>query len=131
MFEWTPARAIGVPEIDAQHMALFEDAARIEGALKGREPQDRLSTLLASLADDAVEHFIAEERFMRDVGYPRQAEHVQEHAYLMRRFRSEVRRLESQGDFAAQMRALLGFLDLWLNTHIANSDRQIGDFLRK
>jgi len=34
VFKWTPAQAIGVPEIDAQHMVLFEDAARIDGALK-------------------------------------------------------------------------------------------------
>jgi hemerythrin len=26
---------------------------------------------------------------------------------------------------------LLGFLDLWLNTHVAHSDRQIGDFIRR
>jgi hemerythrin len=29
------------------------------------------------------------------------------------------------------MKELLGFLDLWLDTHIAHSDGQIGDFMRK
>ena len=131
VFKWRPARAIGVPEIDAQHMALFEEAERIERAVKAREPQDRLMPLLASLTDHAVAHFFAEEQLMRDVGYPRRAEHVQEHAYMMRRFRSLVPRWKSERDSAAQMRTLLGFLDLWLNTHIPNSDRQIGDFIRK
>jgi len=131
VFKWRPARAIGVPEIDAQHMALFEEADRIERAVKAREPQDRLRALLASLADHAVEHFIAEEKLMRDVGFPRRAEHVQEHAYMMRRFQSLVPSWKSERDSAAQMKALLGFLDLWLNTHIAHSDGQIGDFIRK
>jgi hemerythrin-like metal-binding protein len=131
VFQWIPARAIGVPEIDAQHVALFEEAARIEAAVRARDPEDRLRALLGSLADHAVEHFMAEEQLMRDVGYPRLAEHLQEHAYILRRFRSLVPRWESEGDSAARMRALLGFLDLWLNTHIANSDRQIGDFIGK
>jgi len=131
VFKWRPARAIGVPEIDAQHMALFEEADRIERAVKAGEPQDRLRALLASLADHAVEHFIAEEQLMRDVGFPRRAEHVQEHAYMMRRFRSLLPRWTSERDSATRMKAVLGFLDLWLNTHIAHSDGQIGDFIRR
>jgi hemerythrin-like metal-binding protein len=82
VFKWHTARAIGVPEIDAQHMALFEGAVKAPGA------QDQVRTLLVSLAEQAAEHFIAEEQLMRGVGYPRLAEHAQEHAYFTLRFRS-------------------------------------------
>jgi hemerythrin len=88
VFKWHTARAIGVPEIDAQHMALFEMANRIEGAVKAPGAQDQVRTLLVSLAEQAAEHFIAEEQLMRGVGYPRLAEHAQEHAYFTLRFRS-------------------------------------------
>jgi hemerythrin len=38
---------------------------------------------------------------------------------------------DSEGDSAEMIGVLLGFLDLWLNTHVAHTDRQLGDFLRK
>jgi len=123
--------AIGVPEIDAQHQGLFEEAARFEAAARAREPHDRLRALLASIADRAVEHFLAEEKLMRDAGYPRLAQHAQEHTYVKRRFRSLVPQWDSEGDSAEMIGVLLGFLDLWLNTHVAHTDRQLGDFLRK
>jgi hemerythrin len=131
VFKWKPARAIGVPEIDTQHKALFDRADRIEAAVKAGERQDQLRDLLASLAEHAAKHFTAEEKLMRDVGFPRLAAHVQEHAYFTLRFRSLVRRWDSKADSAARMKELLGFLDLWLNTHIPHGDGQIGDFIRK
>jgi hemerythrin len=131
VFKWTPEMAIGVPEIDAQHLGLFEEAARFQAAAKAREPHDRLKALLASIADRAVEHFLVEEKLMRDVGFPRRAEHLQEHAYVKRRFRSLAPQWDSEGDSAQMITVLLGFLDLWLNTHIRHSDRLIGDFIRK
>jgi len=123
--------AIGVPEIDTQHLGLFEEAARFEAATRAHEPHDRLRALLASIADRAVEHFLAEEKLMREVGYPRLAQHVQEHTYVKRRFRSLVPQWESEGDSTEMIGVLLGFLDLWLNTHIRYSDRFIGDFIRR
>jgi hemerythrin-like metal-binding protein len=123
--------AIGAPEIDAQHKALFEAAARFEAAAEALEPYDRLTELLASIVELAVEHFHAEERLMRGVGYPRLSDHFAEHAYVKQRFRSLVPRWESEGASEEMVRVVLGFLDLWLNTHIAHSDRQIGDFIRE
>jgi len=131
VFKWTPEMAIGDPEIDAQHLGLFEEAARFEAAAGAGEPHARLRALLASIAGRAVEHFLAEEKLMRDVGYPRLAQHVQEHTYVKRRFRSLVPQWDSEGDSAEMIMVLLGFLDLWLNTHVAHSDRQLGDFLGK
>ena len=68
---------------------------------------------------------------MREVGFPRSTEHLQEHSYVRRRFRSLVPQWDSEGDSKEMLAVLLGFLDLWLNTHIAHSDRQIGDFIGK
>jgi hemerythrin len=68
---------------------------------------------------------------MREAGYPRLAQHVQEHTYVKRRFRSLVPQWDSEGDSAEMIMVLLGFLDLWLNTHVAHSDRQLGDFLSR
>jgi len=71
------------------------------------------------------------EKLMREVGYPRMAEHLQEHSYVRRRFRTLTPQWDSEGDSAQMITVLLGFLDLWLNTHVAHSDRQIGEFIAK
>jgi hemerythrin-like metal-binding protein len=90
-----------------------------------------LRALRASIADLAAEHLLAEEKLMRDVGYPRLAEHVSEHAYVKRRFRSLVPRWDSDGDSTEMITVLLGFLDLWRNTHVKHSDRQIRDDINR
>lgn len=130
MLVWTPALNIGVPEIDAQHKALFERAGRFEAAVKAHEHNFRLEDLFGYLADYARVHFAAEEQFMRDVGYPRIAEHVLEHSEFRRRLLSLVPQWESEDDSTAMLAALLGFLESWLLDHVTNSDQRIADYVK-
>jgi hemerythrin len=131
MLPWKPSLAIGVAEIDAQHRTLFERAARFEAAVQAREPSIRLQELFTFLEDYARAHFAAEEQLMRDVGYPRLAEHVQEHSEFRRRLQSLLPQLESEGDSTALSLALRGLLELWLTDHVTSSDQRIGEYLRE
>jgi hemerythrin-like metal-binding protein len=130
MLVWTPAMNIGVPEIDAQHKALFERAGRFHAAVKAHEHNFRLEDLFGYLANYARVHFAAEERFMSDVGYPRLAEHVQEHSEFSGRLLSLVPQWESEDDLTAALAGLLEFLDSWLMDHVTKSDQHVGDFVR-
>jgi hemerythrin len=130
MLVWTPALAIGVPEIDAQHKALFERAGRLEAAVKAHEHNFRLEDMFGYLVDYARVHFAAEEQLMREVGYPGLAEQVHEHSEFRRRLLSLVPQWESEDDSSAMLAALLGFLDSWLTEHVTTSDRRIGDYVR-
>jgi hemerythrin len=130
MLVWTPALAIGVPEIDAQHKKLFERAGRFEAAVKAHEHSFRLEDLFAYLMEYARVHFAAEEQLMRDVGYPGLAEHIQEHSEFRRRLLSLVPQWESEDDSTAMLAALVGFLDFWLTDHVTRSDQRISDHMR-
>ena len=130
MLAWTPSLAIGVPWIDAQHQALFGWAERFEAAYRASDPVDRLEEVFAFLAAYTLEHFAAEERFMREVGFPRLAEHVHEHREFMRRFSTLVSQWSSEGASPALLAALRGFLDLWLSQHVGKSDQRIAAFVR-
>ena len=121
MLVWTPLLAIGVSEIDAQHKALFERAGKFEAAVRAREPYYRLEDLFAYLLDYARVHFAAEEQLMRDMGYPRLAEHVQEHSEFRHRLLSLIPQWESEGDSTAMLAALLGFMEYWLTEHVARA----------
>ena len=76
--QWSPALAVGVPEIDAQHQELFRRAERLITALRGGDRAE-VTPLVRYLTDYAVEHFAAEERFMREIGFlrPRKNERYQ------------------------------------------------------
>ncbi len=129
MLAWTPSLTIGVAEIDAQHRALFEQAANFEAAVKAREPC-RLEELFGYLQVHARVHFEAEERLMLEVSYPRLNEHVREHSEFKRRLQSLVPHWEVEGDSSALLLALLGFLHFWLTDHVKNSDQRIEGYLR-
>jgi hemerythrin len=130
MLTWTPSLELGVHWIDAQHRELFERARKFEEAIQAGEPGYRLEELFAFLAEYALQHFAAEEKYMRDVGYPRLAEHILEHRGFMRNFDSLVPLWNSEGESAAVLDALRGFLDSWLTEHIGKSDHRIGEFVR-
>jgi hemerythrin-like metal-binding protein len=97
MLTWTPSLEAGVPWIDARHRELFDRAAKLEAASTAGDPGDRLEELLAFLAEDASEHFAAEEEDLRDVGCRRPSGHVQEHRAFLPGFRSLVPQWNSEG----------------------------------
>jgi hemerythrin-like metal-binding protein len=130
MLVWTPALNIDVPEIDAQHKALFERASRFHAAVRAREHNFRLEDLFGYLANYARVHFAAEEQFMRDVGYPGLAEHVQEHSGFSHKLLSLVPQWESEDDLTAALAGMLEFLDSWLIDHVTKSDQRIADYVR-
>ena len=76
-----------------------------------------------------MDHFAAEERFMRGVGYPQLAQHMEEHTLYRRRLAAIVSQWTAEGASPAVILVLQGFLELWLSDHIAKSDRQIGEYV--
>jgi hemerythrin len=130
MFTWDPALAIDVPELDAQHMALFTQAARFDAAVRSGQSAREVEELFAFLSRYAQEHFEAEERLMLEIGYPRLPSHALEHAEFRRRLATLVPHWESEGDSSSLLMAVSGFLVRWLREHIGTSDRAIGAYLQ-
>lgn len=130
MLAWDPALAIGVPEIDEQHRAIFAEAARFDAAVRSGVQGQEIQELFDFLSRYAREHFEAEEQLMRESGYPRLASHALEHAEFRRRLATLLPHWESEGDSSSLLMAVSGFLVRWLREHIATHDRAIGDHLR-
>ena len=130
MLAWKPSLMIGVAEVDAQHRALFEVAGRFEAAAGALKPFNHLDELFEFLAEYGLDHFAAEERVMREIGYPQLAQHMQEHALLKRQLASLVPQWSSEGASQAVLLAVRGFLELWLVEHVTTSDQLIGDYVR-
>jgi len=125
---WTPALAIGVPEIDQQHQELF---SRIDGLVTGiiQGERSEIERLLDFLGQYVVKHFGAEERWMIRSAYPEYARHKQEHERFIRDY--ERMRLEYQDkgpNILVGMR-VNNWIGEWLKGHISNSDMELGRYL--
>lgn len=130
MLSWKPSLEVGVARIDAQHKAIFEIAGRLEAAVGAREPATQLEMLFAFLAELAMDHFLEEERLMREIGYPLLPRHLQEHAQFKRQLARLVSQWNAEGASRAVLVALQAFLAFWLTEHVATSDPGIRDYLR-
>jgi hemerythrin-like metal-binding protein len=127
VFPWSPAYAVGVPLLDADHMRLFGLAEDMHRAMSEGKGRVFLNALLAQLVDYACYHFAREERFMKRIRYPGYRAHQREHAAL----RSAVKAMRSRaasGEITMTIEAMQ-FLVEWLKSHIAGSDRSIGEYL--
>ena len=93
---WTPALAIGVPEIDHQHQELFLRIERlVEGVGRGNAAD--VERLLEFLGQYVVKHFGAEERWMLRSAYPDYTRHKAEHERFIRDYEHMTREFREQG----------------------------------
>jgi hemerythrin len=127
--QWTPALAVGVPEIDAQHQELFRRAERLVAALRTGDRSEVLP-LLAYLQEYVVLHFEAEERLMKRVGYPGQEGHAAAHRAFREDFVAMVDDFKRSGPTALVALTIHNWLSDWLRKHIGGVDTELARFVR-
>jgi len=130
MRAWTPSLETGVAEIDAQHVALFDVAARFADAVREMEPVESLEELFAFLVEYSMDHFAIEERMMREARDPALPKHMQEHTVFKRQLAALVAQWNAEGPSQPLLVAMHGFLEVWLAEHVAKSDQQIAEHAR-
>ena len=128
MFQWSRQYAVFVPEIDAEHRAIFVMGAELERAAASHAPKARLGEMVRALAGHAEDHFTHEERLMREVRYQAFEWHKKQHDGVRRRLKEFARRIET-GDREAPSE-LVEYLSHWLHGHTSLTDRMMGARLR-
>jgi hemerythrin-like metal-binding protein len=126
--EWNDDYNIGVKEIDNQHRGLFDIISKLF-TTRQYEPDGKYYFLtLNKLIEYARVHFATEERYMREAGYAKLAEHKQEHI----QFLSEVMKLSQslEKKEPAIENKILDYLKSWYMTHILGTDRDYQQALR-
>jgi hemerythrin len=123
--QWTPALAVGIPEIDAQHQELFRRAERLIAALRSGDRGEVLP-LLAYLDEYVVQHFAAEERLMREVGDPGLEAHAAAHRGFRADFAELVKDFRRSGPTALLALTIHNWLSDWLRMHICGVDQELG-----
>jgi hemerythrin len=126
--QWTPALSVGVPDIDAQHRELFRRGERLITALRAGDRGEVLP-LLAYLDEYVVHHFAAEERLMKEVGYPGREAHAAAHQAFRADFAAFVRDFRRTGPTALVALTIHNWLSDWLRMHLSGVDLELGRFV--
>jgi hemerythrin len=121
--EWQNTFSVGVPEFDEHHRHLFDLLNKAHETCLQVMQSKVFSDIVKELAEYAVYHFTAEERFMGEHAYPNLAAHREEHIQLANKV-ANFYKLMSSGDGvgAIEMIELTDFLMDWLCHHILEVD---------
>jgi hemerythrin len=125
--QWSPSLAVGVPEIDAQHQELFRRAEKLITALRAGD-RTEVEPLVRYLDEYVVEHFSAEERYMREIGYPGLEAHRATHEAFREDFAEMLRDYVRKGPTPLVALTMHNWLSDWLRRHVGGIDVEIGRF---
>lgn len=130
-------RPTGISQFDRDHRKLVDlinDLSIIAESLYTRKPTpsdwQKIDQALQDLTSFARSHFMAEEMWMKKVGYPLLDNHTEQHRHLQNRLRELTTKLteERQVTFIVDINF---FLVEWLMTHTGKSDLDYGAFAKK
>jgi len=127
--QWKDRYNINFREIDAQHHGLLDLLNALSDLMDGRHNPGPVSRIFDALGDYAVTHFSSEERYMQAAGYPRLAQHRQEHATFVTRLK-ELSKAYNPGE-PKQVDETTEFLRNWYLTHIIKTDQDYIPYLKR
>jgi hemerythrin len=127
--EWSNKYSIGVSFIDNQHKKLLEFTNTLyEGCKSGKvEAEDAFKATIKSAVEYVKEHFSTEEGYMQKYGYPDYIIHKAEHNKFTKRILEDVKAYMENRPFVPN--SFVRFLKDWLLSHIAITDKKLGEFL--
>ncbi|MDR2499502.1 MAG: bacteriohemerythrin [Treponema sp.] len=127
--EWHSSYSIGIPVIDGQHKELINLTNKLyNSCLQGWEStKDVFMKTIRGAVDYVGYHFSTEEKIMERVEYPYMAEHKKEHTDFVRTVLQEVDDFQSGKKYTPHN--FVYYLRDWVLTHIAISDKKMGNHL--
>jgi hemerythrin len=128
--QWTPALAVGIEEVDAQHRELFRRAGRLLESLHEGSPE-ALGPVIDFLHEYAVLHFGAEEEAMRASGFPGYVRHKAEHDRFIRDLLGLSKESKKRGAGALVALKVGQWLGEWLRQHVSGTDMEMARFLAR
>lgn len=126
--EWQDSFSVGIKEVDDQHRTLVELLNQLHTAIRERRGSEVCRQTLDRLAEYTVTHFQLEERLMQASNYAGFEVHKRQHEDLLGQVTALQQKLDAgSGSISFE---LLHFLQVWLTSHINDSDKRFGAYFR-
>ncbi len=123
--DWDESLNTGVEEMDADHRGLISLANSVQAAGQAGNQEDvlRLALEFSSYCDD---HFVMEEEFMRDIGYPQRMSHKSDHDQMLADLDKIIGHVHSNIEASTVM---ADFIYRWTANHMQVFERQLAEFV--
>jgi hemerythrin len=128
--QWTDDLAVGILEIDNQHIELFERINVLFEACNQGKGRAEISTTIAFLEEYVDTHFGSEERNMVRALFPGRAAHLAQHAIFRKNVSDIKRQLEEEGPGIHIIILTNHMVIEWLKNHIRTLDKNFGAYMR-
>ncbi|MBP2313204.1 bacteriohemerythrin [Azospirillum soli] len=125
---WSDDLALGIEEIDEQHMRWIELVHAFQTAVAEGRSREEVYRILAEAVVYTESHFASEQDAMVQAGYPFLADHIQQHALAWEQLHAFTTGAVPEEDIASY---LATFLPQWLMLHINSADRQFARWLKE
>ena len=125
--QWEEKYSVNIEVLDEHHNRIFAILAKLFDELGKQRSKEVLRATLLDLKQYAVDHFAAEEIFMKQYGYPGYAKHKKEHETF--REKVEAFQLDFEAGRTTVSVDLINFMTAWLDHHIQQIDKAYAPFL--
>ncbi len=129
LIQWNETLSVRVEEIDNQHKRLITYINELNEAMASGKGKEILGLLLDGLVKYTQEHFETEEKYFAQFGYPKAAQHIQEHKSLAEKVKSFKENFD-KGTIGLSI-PVMNFLSSWLTIHIQGSDKDYSAFFNE
>ncbi|NEW60135.1 hemerythrin family protein [Sulfurovum sp. bin170] len=126
LLQWKDAYSMGEIEIDKQHKGLFDLSNEIYKLVEaGVDDNEHFRELFMALNDYSIEHFIYEEMYIQEEGFPGLEEHIGQHL----KFNDKLKELCVGIDKETHIKDIGEFVATWLVEHVINEDMKYKKFI--
>lgn len=122
-FTWSDRYKIGNDLVDSQHQHIFKLANETVSVSDDAD----ITRLLMLFYQHVREHFQAEEHLMKQAGYPRYQEHVEEHNLMLDRLNEISLNVQKRQWNPDDIKM---FVRRWISVHIVQEDMRVGEYLK-
>lgn len=129
LLDWNESFSVGIAAMDKQHHLLVNMLNELHEAMLQGKAQTITGDLLQKLVDFTGYHFIAEEKILKDAGFPTLEAHHKLHEDLCKEVNVFVERYR-RGEQMINLH-LMNFLRNWLSRHILEEDREYGRWINR
>lgn len=120
--QWGEEFSVHVEEIDEQHKKLFDILKRLHEALATQKDKKEFALLLGEFVFYTDYHFITEEKYLKEIGYPDIEAHIAQHQKVIEKVK-EFRETYNKGNYIVTL-DLSDFINEWIKHHILVDDQK-------
>jgi len=123
IIEWSDTLSMSHPEIDAEHQHFIGLVNELNNEIMCKHRGDRVAVerIMGLLLEDAIAHFLNEERILVEKNYPAAQEHVLIHAEITNKFEQALKTIQNTKIKALWIKMGLDIKSLMVN-HLINED---------